>query len=111
MKFTTLAVGIHRTSCRVNQGAFQYTLPSIHLYNTYCNHPAGSAVNSDYFWAYHLIMIGFYNGGLWEKIFWYTNIFDTKIILHNYILYYGELSSIGNFTVDLGMPMVITDFQ
>ena len=41
----------------------------------------------------------------------YTNIFDTKIILHNYILYYGELSYIGLFTVDLGMPMIITDFQ
>ena len=40
-----------------------------------------------------------------------TNTFDTKIISHNYILYWGELSYIGIFPVDLGMPLIITDFH
>ena len=37
-----------------------------------------------------------------------TNTFDTKIILHNDILY---SSYIGIFPVDLGMPLIFTDFQ
>ena len=40
-----------------------------------------------------------------------TNTLDTKIISYNYISYYGELNFIGNFTVDIGMLLIITDFQ
>ena len=35
----------------------------------------------------------------------------SKIILHNYILYEGELSYVGIFPVYLGMPLIFTDFQ
>ena len=35
----------------------------------------------------------------------------TKIILHNYILYNGDLTCVGTFPVDSGMPSIFTDFQ
>ena len=36
--------------------------------------------------------------------------FDTKTILHNYIVYLGEQSYVENFPADLGMPMMFADF-
>ena len=39
------------------------------------------------------------------------NTFDTKILLHNYILYSGDASYVGIFPVDLGMSLIFTDFQ
>ena len=39
------------------------------------------------------------------------NTLDTKIILHNYILYSGELNYVGTFPVDLGASLIFTDFQ
>ena len=52
---------------------------------------------------------------VYEKIYFeaYTNdeyIFYIKMILHNHILYKGELSYIGIFPVDLGIPLILTDF-
>ena len=38
-----------------------------------------------------------------------TNTFNTKIIVHNYILYYGQLSYIGIFPVYSGMALIFTD--
>ena len=32
--------------------------------------PVGSSVHLDCFWAYQSILIAFYNGGLWENLFW-----------------------------------------
>ena len=40
-----------------------------------------------------------------------TNTFHTKIKLHNYILYYREPSYVGIFLIDLGIPLIFTDFQ
>ena len=40
-----------------------------------------------------------------------TNTFDIKIILHSYVSYYGQPSYVGIFPVDLGMPLIFTDFQ
>ena len=34
------------------------------------HHPAGTSVDSVCFWAYQSILTRFYNGGLWENIFW-----------------------------------------
>ena len=39
-----------------------------------------------------------------------TNTIDSKIILHNCILYKGELNYIGNFSVYLRMALIFTDF-
>ena len=36
--------------------------------------------------------------------------FDTKIILHSYILYKGEPSYVGTFPVYLRMALIFTDF-
>ena len=51
---------------------------------------------------------------VYEKIYFevYTmaNTFDTKIILHNYILYKGPLSYIRIFPVYLRMALIFTDF-
>ena len=33
-------------------------------------HPAGTSINSVCFWAYQSILTSFYNGGVWENIFW-----------------------------------------
>ena len=35
----------------------------------------------------------------------------SKIIVHNYILYKGDLTYIETFPVDSGMPLIFTDFQ
>ena len=37
--------------------------------------------------------------------------FDTKIMLPNYNLYYGEPSYIGIFPADLAIPQIFADFQ
>ena len=39
------------------------------------------------------------------------NTIDSKIIIHNYISYWGDPSYVGIFPVDLGMPLIFTDFQ
>ena len=39
-----------------------------------------------------------------------TNTFDTKIILHNYILYKGQPSYIIIFQVYLRIPLIFKDF-
>ena len=40
-----------------------------------------------------------------------TNIFDTKIILHNYILYERKPSYVVIFPENLRMTLIFTDFQ
>ena len=40
-----------------------------------------------------------------------TNTIYSKIILHNYILYQGELSYIGMFPVCLRMALIFTDYS
>ena len=59
------------------------------------HHPAGTSVIS-------ALSEGFYNGGLWENIFWSIHKWlidlNTKLLLQNYILNWEELSYIGNFS-------------
>ena len=51
-------------------------------------------------------------GGLWKKNFeaQITNTIDPKIILQNYILYWGESNYVGIFPVYLRIALIFTDF-
>ena len=51
----------------------------------------------------------FYLGTYSNKLI--TNIFVSKIILHNHIFYHGGLSYIGFFPVYIGMPLIFTNLQ
>ena len=75
-------------------------------------HPAGTSVNSDFFEEISNFCLDF-TMVVYEKIYFeaYKNTFETKMILNIYISYQGEPSYVGKFLVDLGMPLIFTDFQ
>ena len=57
----------------INNGKWEIKLRYVNPHSAIPNHSAGSSVNSDCFWAYLSILAGFYNGGLWQNIFWSIN--------------------------------------
>ena len=73
---------------------------------TTLQHPAGNSENSAFCESFTIVV--------YEKhILKHTkmiNTFDTKIILHNYLLYWGEANGVGTFPVYLTMVSIFTNF-
>ena len=59
-------------------------------------------------WVYYLILIAFYNGCLWDNIFWsiHQYIWHRNNTAQLYFVLWRTLSYIGNLPVDLGMPTI-----
>ena len=60
--------GNHHNLCI--QGIFSIAYP----------HPVGTSTNPDIFQEYQKILIGFYNGGLWENVLYGENGYSSKFL-------------------------------
>ena len=72
--FTLVALQIFQTFKNLNWAKiyidyYRY-LQACDYFESALTHPAGTSVNSVCFWADQSILTRFYNGGLWENIFW-----------------------------------------